>query len=207
MTSASMRSNALFTRNEFYFDGKWEIPFVHKQSLVEGDIRLLACSDTRPNETDEYKRYGVEFFVDDYRFSGTYENPKASLARYSQYAFLLTPDFSLYADMPLWLQIENTAKNRWVGAFWQKQGFTVYPTISWSTPRSFDFCFSGTEKGSVVAVGMIGCKNSRSGFMRGYNAMLERIEPSAVICYGTPFPEMEGNIITIPYSNRKRRSR
>ena len=40
--------------------------------------------------------------------------------------------------------------------------------------------------------------------MKGYNAMLEKIEPSAIICLGEPFPEMEGNLITVDYlSSRK----
>lgn len=36
-------------------------------------------------------------------------------------------------------------------------------------------------------------------FMEGYNRMLEEIEPSAIICYSEPFPEMKGNIIYIDY--------
>ncbi len=33
--------------------------------------------------------------------------------------------------------------------------------------------------------------------------MLEIIEPSAVICYGTPFPEMKGNIKSVDPYNRE----
>ena len=51
---------------------------------------------------------------------------------------------------------------------------------------------------------MIGCKRSSSAFMHGYNAMLERLNPSAVICFGTPFAEMRGNVIPVNYlSSRK----
>lgn len=78
---------------------------------------LVACSDTRANDNEVNKKKGVHFFVDDYRFSGIYDNPDRTLERYSQYAFLFTPDFSTYSDMNLWRQIESVAKNRWVGAF------------------------------------------------------------------------------------------
>jgi len=119
-------------------------------------------------------------------------------------AFLLTPDFSLYADMPLWKQIENVGKNRWVGAYWQSKGLSVIPTIAWSTARSFDFCYDAVEKHGAVAVGMIGCKGNKLGFMRGYNEMLKRLEPDSIIVFGKPFTEMEGNIITVDYmSSRK----
>ena len=35
--------------------------------------------------------------------------------------------------------------------------------------------------------------------MRGYYAMLEKIQPETIICFGTPFPEMQGNIVTVDY--------
>jgi len=35
--------------------------------------------------------------------------------------------------------------------------------------------------------------------MSGYNEMLRRIEPEAIICYHEPFPEMTGNIVYVNY--------
>lgn len=165
---------------------------------------MIACSDTKSNDSSLNTKNGVHFFVDDYRFNGIYNNPEKSLSKYSQYAFLLTPDFSTYADMSLWRQLESVAKNRWCGAYWQSKGLTVIPTISWSTPSSYEFCFDGVEKGSIVAIGMIGCKSNRINFMRGYYAMLEKICPETIICFGTPFSEMQGNIVVVDYrSSRK----
>ncbi|MCR4728218.1 MAG: DUF4417 domain-containing protein [Lachnospiraceae bacterium] len=204
MTSVNMRGDPLFMRNTFETVGKWNIPLVRKQDIPLDNIRLIACSDTRTNDNDVNKCNGVHFFVDDYRFAGIYDHPERSLKRYSQYAFLLTPDFSTYSEMNLWRQLESVAMNRWCGAYWQSKGLLVVPTISWSTPRSYDFCFDGVERNATVAIGMIGCKKNHLGFMRGYNAMLEKISPANVLCLGTPFPEMEGNIISVDYrSSRK----
>ena len=36
-------------------------------------------------------------------------------------------------------------------------------------------------------------------FMAGYNEMLRQIEPERIICYNTPFPEMQGNIVYVDY--------
>ena len=36
-------------------------------------------------------------------------------------------------------------------------------------------------------------------FMKGYREMLRRIEPERIICYSTPFSEMEGNIVFVDY--------
>ena len=194
-----MRKNPLFMRNSFITVGKWGIPLLFKQELFTDDIKLVACSDTRMNDHIENKKKGVHFFVDDYRFWGIYDHPDRSFDRYAQYAFLLTPDFSIYADMDLWRQLENVARNRWIGAYWQNRGLIVIPTISWGDSRSFEFCFDGVEQGSIVAVSTIGCKKSRLRFMRGYSEMIDRLNPEKIIVFGTPFPEMNNNIILVDY--------
>lgn len=191
-------------RNGFDVTGKWDIPIIKNQDIPLDNIRLIAYSDTRQDDSPKNTVCGVHFFIDDYRFTGIYNNPEKSIDKLSQYAFLLTPDYSTYSDMNYWRQLESVAHSRWVGAYWQSQGLLTIPTISWSNERSFDFCFEGVKKGSIVAVGMIGCKHKKLEFMRGYNAMLEKINPHAIICFGSPFNEMDGNIIEVDYlSSRK----
>lgn len=83
----------------------------------------------------------------------------------------------------------------------------IIPNVGWGDTSTFEFCFDGIEKGSIVAVGTIGCKRSKLAFMRGYNEMLKRIEPSAVICFGKPFAEMQGNIVFVDYNSSRRVNR
>lgn len=203
-TSKDMRANPLFMRNLYPVCGQWGIPLVKRQKIDLTDIHLISCADTRSNDNDVNKKCGVHFFVDDYRFEGIYRNPEKSLKKFSQYAFLLTPDFSTYADMAPWRQMESVAHSRWCGAFWQDNGLRVIPTISWSTPNSYGYCFDGVEKNAIVAVGMVGCKRNKIGFLRGYHAMLERLEPESIICFGTPFSEMQGNIIPVNYRDSRK---
>ncbi len=203
MKSKEFRNSSLFLRNEFESCGTYGFPIIKRQIIDLSNLELIACSDTSTHDiANLYK--GVHFFVDDYRFNSIYNHPEKSLKKYSKYRFLLTPDFSLYADMKPWRQIESVGKSRWIGAFWQHQGLTVFPTIIWSKPMSYRYCFDSIEKHSIVAISVIGCKHERVAFMRGYNVMLETIEPDVVICLGMPFPEMKGNIIPIDYrSSRK----
>jgi hypothetical protein len=203
MQSKIMRDSPLFMRNNFEARGKYGFALIKKQDFDIENPTLIACSDTRANDNETNTKNGVHFFVDDYRFSGIYDNPERSLERYSQYTFLLSPDFSTYADMDLWRQIESVAKNRWVGAYWQSKGRLVIPTISWSTPRSYEFCFDAVEQNATIAIGMVGCKRNKSEFLRGYNVMLEKLNPSKILCFGTPFEEMEGNIIPIDYRSSR----
>ena len=200
MTSKEMREDPLFMRNNFNPVGKWGFALNQKQDIDLSDISLIASSNTRANDTPKNRCNGVHHYVDDYRFDGVYDHPDRSLSRYSQYRFLISPEYSTFADMDLWRQIESTGKNRWVGAYWQSKGLKVVPAVCWSTPRSYDFCFDAIETGCIVAVGMIECKTNKKLFLHGYDAMLERIQPSAIIILGTPFSEMRGNIIPVKYS-------
>lgn len=91
MKSIEARENALFTRNVFATTGQWEIPIIEKQEIPLDRVELIAFSDTKPNDRYNTER-GVHFFIDDYKFESVYRNPERSLARLSQYKFLLTPD-------------------------------------------------------------------------------------------------------------------
>lgn len=70
----------------------------------------------------------------------------------------------------------------------------------WGEPNTFWFCFDGIPKGSIVAVSTIGVRKEKSLFMQGYEEMMRKIKPKVVICYGEPFEEMKGKIITVDYA-------
>lgn len=204
MLSKEFRVSPTFLRNEYVGDGQLEIPIVKKQSINLDNLDLISYANVKINESEFNKKKGVHFFVDDYRFERIYDYPNRSLEKLSQYKFLCTPDYSLYAEMQGWRQVENVAKNRWLGAYWQEHSLCVIPTVSWSTPSSFRYCFKGVERNSIVAIGMIGCKRNKRGFMFGYDAMLEELAPEAVICLGEPFDEMRGNIIKVDYNKSRK---
>lgn len=189
-------------RNEFATVGKYGMPLIKKQDIDLEKIDLWNYTKTKLQDEDN-KHKTIHFFTYDWLFENVYEKPELAMEKLSQYYAILSPEFSLYWDMPKALQIYSTFKNRWCGAFWQKQGMTVIPTISWGSIPCLEFCFDGIEKGSVVAVSTYTREDNKDGFMLGYNKMLEIIEPSAIICYGTPFPEMNGNIKAIDPFNKE----
>ncbi len=173
MTSLDMRESHLFMRNGFDVTGKWDIPIVKKQEIPLDNVRLIAYSDTRQNDRPENTACGVHFFIDDYRFTGIYNNPERSIEKLSQYAFLLTPDYSAYSDMNYWRQLESVAHSHWVGAYWQSMGLKAVPTMTWSDSRSYTFCNDGVEKGGIVAIGMIGCKHEKNYSFRDITRCLK----------------------------------
>lgn len=186
----------MFLRNQFKSVGMFKLPLVKKQEISLEDVELIGYD--KINQSKDYDSI-VHFFLDDYRFESIYNNPEKKLETLKQYKAVLTPDFSMYTEMPIALQLFSTFKNRWVGAYLQEQGISVIPTVRWGDLTSFNFCFDGIEKGSAVAVSTLGVRNEKSHFMLGYNEMLSRIKPSKIICYGKPFEEMKGDIIEVDY--------
>ena len=202
MKSYEFRNQEKFLRNGYKGEGRWALPKIKKQPVNLNNLQFLSFNNTRYNEQPMFRDFAVHFFVDDKRFEVVYSQPERNLEKLKQYKVLLTPDFSLYAEMQPWRIIESTGKSRWCGAYWQSKGLTVIPTISWSTPESFDYAFDGIEKNSFVAIGTLGCKHAKRGFLKGFDAMCERLSPQCIICFGTPFSEMEKEpIFTVDYVN------
>lgn len=155
---------------------------------------------------------GVHFFLDDYQFARLWNNPAAYMQLLKQFDVVFTPDFSLYSDFPVAMQIYNHYRKHWLGAYWESNGIEVIPTICWSDERSFDWCFDGEPVGGTVAVSSVGTQNNKeakAAFILGYNAMLDRLKPKTIIFYGNVPEECEGNIIRIAsfQDNLKKRVR
>lgn len=197
ITSYEFRNDTMFLRNQFKSVGMFKLPLVKKQEISLEDVSLIGYD--KVNQNNDYKSI-VHFFLDDYKFESIYNNPEKKIEALRQFKAVLTPDFSMFVEMPIALQLFSTFKNRWTGAYLQQQGVNVIPTIRWGDLTSFNFCFDGIEKGSIVAVSTIGVKKQKSHFMLGYNEMLSRIKPSKIICYGKPFDEMKGDIIEVDYA-------
>ena len=77
--------------------------------------------------------------------------------------------------------------NRAVGFYLQKYGIPVIPNIRWSDESSFAYCFLGVPKGSIVSVSTHGCirtSEQKLMFIKGMTAMLQELEPKAVLVHG-----------------------
>ena len=94
----------------------------------------------------------VHFFLYDYRFERVWKNPDNDIEKLSRHRAVLSPDFSMYLEMASVMQLYNVFRNRWCGTCWASKGIRVIPTVNWGDESTFDFCFEGIEKGSVVAV-------------------------------------------------------
>ena len=145
---------------------------------------------------------GVHFFIDDYQFSRVWTDPDAYIEKLAQFKCVCTPDFSLYRDFPKAIQLYNHYRKCWLGAYWQQNGITVIPTVTWSDEMSFEWCFDGVPHNSMIAVSSVGTqvdKEAKRLFEIGYNKMLEVLEPASIYFYGcVPQGIDTANTIQIP---------
>ncbi len=201
------RTSQTLLRNQFPGKGKLKIPIIPKFQEKPGDfddLLLIGFDKTHLEDQNHLDRM-VHFFLYDYRFERVWKNSDNDIEKLSRYRAVLSPDFSMYLEMAPVMQLYNVFRNRWCGAYWASKGLRVIPTVNWGDESSFDFCFEGIEKGSVVAVSTYMASehdnrcDQKEWFLAGYNEMLRRIEPEKIICYNTPFPEMQGNIIDVDY--------
>ena len=201
------RTSQTLLRNQFPGIGKLQIPIIPKFEAVPGDFDdlLLIGFDKAHLEDNNHLNRMVHFFLYDYRFERVWKNPDNDIEKLSRYRAVLSPDFSMYLEMAPVMQLYNVFRNRWCGAYWASKGMRVIPTVNWGDESTFDFCFQGVEKGCTVAVSTYMASESehhaaqKEWFMTGYNEMLRQLEPERIICYNTPFPEMEGNIVYVDY--------
>lgn len=131
---------------------------------------------------------GVHFFIDDYQFERIWSDPQSYIEKLTEFPCVLTPDFSLYMDMPRAMKIWNIYRSRLVGQMMQDAGCKVIPTLSWAEPESFRFCFDGIVPGGTVAVSTVGVmrdKDAQQIWTAGMDEAIKRLTPKTVVCYGS----------------------
>ena len=183
------------------FDGVFEIPKIPIRENLQ--IPEYLCPFSKINQEFGFRTY-VMFYEYDKNFREIFSNIEETEQELMRFDGVISPDCSLYWDMPLCTQIANTYLNRALGYYLHKKGHNVIPNIRWGDERSYTSCtfkepfsFQSVQKNSIVAVGNYGCFRSgleKYHFVRGFKAMLDYLEPSCVLVYGCLPPKIFNQI-------------
>ena len=177
----------------------WQMPIIKNDGFIPG--RLIGFNYAK---TSKDKAAGIHFFIDDYQFERVWNSPEKYVEVLKDYECILSPDFSLYTDMPIPMKIWNVYRSRQIGAYYQGAGLKVIPTISWCEPETYSFCFEGIPEGSIVAISTIGVKESKDAaqiWHDGVDAMIDRISPRTILVYGGQIEHDYGDIEVVHYDN------
>lgn len=193
----------LVTRPLFsHFDRENNQPVVRNIEVDEKELengKPLNFSNLAKAKSDSI----ITMFHHDNKINCLWNNPLKYVNKFKRCLAVLTPDFTIQAGMDVEMIRMNIYRNRWLGCTWQQYGVNVITTVSWSTPETYDICFSGITYGAIVAISTIGCQGEKEKkiFLDGYNELLRRKRPSLVLVYGTLIEDMGGRILPIEYSD------
>jgi len=166
------------------YDGEFEFPVLREEHNVPR--RLIPFSKAMQEKKD-FNQW-VCFYEDDFLFERIWNSPTRYVAHLSKFEGVITPDFSVYYDMPLSMQIWNIFRSRAIGAWLQAQGIRIIPNIRFGDERTFDCSCDGISKHSVIAIGTLGClkvKSYRDTLEAGIAYAAERLQPETIVLYGT----------------------
>lgn len=189
----------LFDYDESRTFGKYDMPTIAGVDHIPPDLQGFNYILNKPDQSK-----GVHFFLDDYQFERVWQKPDFYIEKLLDFDCVLTPDFSLYLDMPMAMQVWNIYRSRLIGQIMQDAGLIVIPTVSWSTEESFDFCFDGLPKNGTLAISTIGIKRNDEQYniwKNGVDEMIKRLSPKNLLVYGGKVEYDYKNINVIYYKN------
>ena len=166
-----------------------EYPIVEGTSKIPEKLVLFGKENKAENLKDSATST-IHFFQDDFLFEPTITSEKKSNAKletFRKYQSVILPDCSIYTNLPLPVQQYQTYKSRAYGIYLLSNGVNVIPSIRWGDKYSWDFCFEGIKKHSLLAVGTLsalGTSEDRENFHKGFLEMINRLDPSSLIIYG-----------------------
>lgn len=171
-----------FLVNNAQFDSALEIPCIAPEaSLPEKMIPFSKAISSK-----DYDQW-VHFYEDDASFERIWNNPMKYLPILKKFKGVISPDFSLYRDMPLVMQQWNTYRGRAIGHWLQENGIPVIPNIRYGDSRTYALACSGVTKGGTIAIGSHGCiklVREREFFAQGLAYVVKTLKPKVIVVYG-----------------------
>ncbi len=165
------------------FVGTLEIPTIRTSNKIPN--KIIPFSEAM--HTCDYDCW-VCFYEDDWRFECLWNNPTRYLARLKKFRGVISPDYSLYSDMPLVLQYYNIYRNHLLAHWLTENGIEVLPNVRWGDSRTFKEACLGIEKNKTIVVGTQGCIKSlqyKKEFIDGLDYVVEQLHPKTIIVYGS----------------------
>ena len=175
---------------------------------------ILKPVDAKPRDFVSFNFYkqvkerdvGLHFCIDDYKFERVWNEPEKYLDAIKEFECVVTPDFSVYLDMPVPMRKWNIYRSRALGNWWQRHGVTVVPNLTFSDADSIEYSTDGMPKHSTVFLSTLGVnkdKRAREICLYGMKHSLRRVEPSRVLLLGDDLGFDFGDVEVVRYNVRQ----
>lgn len=178
-------------------EGKWEFP-----PLKPVDVKPTDLIGFNYAKSAKEFHTGIHFCIDDYQFERVWNKPEAYLELLRKFECVICPDFSIYIDMPLPMKLWNLYKSRALGYWWQQQGLTVVPNVTFSDESSLEYCYEGLPHGGTIFLSTVGIEKDEEAAKLGeiaINRALEELKPTRVLLLGNAPGVDFGSIEVVKY--------
>jgi hypothetical protein len=165
--------------------GPYDIPRIEPCQLVPA--KLIAFSEAMSMPYPDPDAW-VHFYEDDHRYMGMWNKPEAQFHRLGSFAGVISPDFSVYRNIPVAQKIDHIYRNQLLGARMQADGASVIANVRLSGRSSIPYALAGAPRRSTIAIGLHGCtkdKSNRPYVIEEVAIICEELSPSSIVAYGS----------------------
>ena len=192
-------------------DGKYQIPMIPVCNLDYLPEDSIDFEESFRRKIKNHRKLNVNFYIDDVKFNRLWNNPDKYLEHLKCFHSVTMPDFSICTGpkgMPFALNIYNKYRNHALAWYLHMNDIKVIPSVPISDKDSYDWCFDGLPRNSILSVctnGRVRAKASRIEFCDGFNVMCDKLQPTRVIIVGRIPDELKSDVPITNYQTRNQR--
>ena len=192
-------------------DGKYQLPMIPACNLDYLPEDSIDFEESFSRKIKNHRKLNVNFYIDDVKFTRLWNNPDKYLEHLKCFHSVTMPDFSISTGdrgMPFALNIYNKYRNHSIAWYLHMNDIKVIPSVPIADKDSYDWCFDGLPKNSILSVctnGRVRAKASRIEFCDGFKVMCDKLQPTRVIIVGRIPDELKPDVPITNYQTRNQR--
>lgn len=168
------------------YDSVYEIPIINSCDINTKEIKsIIPFSEIL--RTKNFNQW-VCFYENDESFEKLWNRPYVYLETLRKFQGVITPDFSVYQDMPFAQQVYNIYRQRVIGCWLQSEGINVIVNVRWGDSRTYELSTIGVPHNNIIAIGTVGCvrghNDTEDSLYKGLEYIIEKLKPHTIIVYG-----------------------
>lgn len=208
-TSFDVMKEFLITGTEL--DGKYQMPIIPACQFDYMPEDSIDFEESFSRKIKNHRKLNVNFYIDDCKFTRLWNNPDKYIDHLSCFHSVTMPDFSISTGelgMPFALNIYNKYRNHALAWYLHMNDIKVTPSVSIADKDSYDWCFDGLPKHSILSVctnGRVHSKAARLEFCEGFKVMCDRLEPTKVVIVGRIPDELNTDVPIINFMTRNQK--
>ena len=132
------------------------------------------------DDPDIWANVGIHFFIEDFQFKSVWDSPEKWLPLFQKCRAVVTPDFSVYTDMPKAQQLWNHYRRQWCAKYWQDNGVNIISCVTWDLLDPQPWHFYGIPKGTSIARSWVNKNGMKQERLDKFLQLIDELEPCSI---------------------------